>query len=176
MNHPIIIDGAMGTELQNRGIDIPLPLWSADANLKYPDVVTSIHEDYIISGADIITTNTFAACRHVLAGADLGDETVAINRRAVELARQARDNVAPSRPVAIAGSMSTTRPSSITAAISLIRLATWSLWRTCCRTISNCPSGSNSSMASGSTWTGLPNHACPTPATLTDSTAASAPT
>ena len=59
MNHPIIIDGAMGTELQNRGIDIPLPLWSADANLKYPDVVTSIHEDYIISGADIITTNTF---------------------------------------------------------------------------------------------------------------------
>jgi len=67
-----------------------------------------VHESYLRAGADIITTNTFATCRHVLEGAGLADETVTINRRAVELARQARDNVAPSRPVAIAGSMSTT--------------------------------------------------------------------
>ncbi len=60
-------------------------------------------------GADVITANTFATCRHVLEGAGLGDESVAINRRAVELAREARDRVAADRPIAVAGSMSTMR-------------------------------------------------------------------
>jgi len=59
MRRPLILDGAMGTELKNRGIDIPLPIWSADANLEYPEVVVNIHSDYISAGADIITTNTF---------------------------------------------------------------------------------------------------------------------
>ena len=59
MKRTLLLDGAMGTELQNRGIDIPLPLWSADANIKHPEVVINIHKDYINSGADIITTNTF---------------------------------------------------------------------------------------------------------------------
>ena len=59
MSYPLILDGAMGTELQNRGVEIPLPLWSADANIDYPEIITSIHKDYIASGADIITTNTF---------------------------------------------------------------------------------------------------------------------
>lgn len=56
---PKILDGAMGTELAIRGVDIPLPLWSADANLTHPDIVRDIHLDYIKAGADIITTNTF---------------------------------------------------------------------------------------------------------------------
>ena len=59
MKIPLLLDGAMGTELKNRGVKIPLPLWSADANIEHPDVVESIHHDYILSGADIITTNTF---------------------------------------------------------------------------------------------------------------------
>ena len=59
MRRPLILDGAMGTELKNRGIDIPLPIWSADANLVHPEVVETIHSDYISAGADIITTNTF---------------------------------------------------------------------------------------------------------------------
>ena len=56
---PLLLDGAMGTELQNRNVKIPLPLWTADANISHPDVVTNIHREYIIAGADIITTNTF---------------------------------------------------------------------------------------------------------------------
>ena len=56
MKRTLLLDGAMGTELQNRGIDIPLPLWSADANIKHPEVVINIHKDYINSGADIVTT------------------------------------------------------------------------------------------------------------------------
>ena len=67
-----------------------------------------VHEAYLRTGADVITTNTFATCRHVLAGAGLDNDTVAINQQAVKLAQKARDAVAPSRPVAIAGSMSNT--------------------------------------------------------------------
>ena len=59
MIKPLILDGAMGTELKNHGIDIPLPIWSADANLDHPKVVETIHSEYISAGADIITTNTF---------------------------------------------------------------------------------------------------------------------
>jgi len=59
MKKPLLLDGAMGTELINRGINLPLPIWSADANLSHPKVVKGIHSDYIKAGADIITTNTF---------------------------------------------------------------------------------------------------------------------
>ena len=59
MKKPLLLDGAMGTELINRGINLPLPIWSADANITHPEVVKGIHSDYIKAGADIITTNTF---------------------------------------------------------------------------------------------------------------------
>jgi len=59
MKMPILLDGAMGTELQNRGVEVPLPLWSANANIEHPQTVINIHKDYINSGSDIITANTF---------------------------------------------------------------------------------------------------------------------
>ena len=59
MKRPLILDGAMGTELQNRGVKVPLPLWSANANIEHPEIVINIHKDYIESGSDIITANTF---------------------------------------------------------------------------------------------------------------------
>ena len=59
MKIPLLLDGAMGTELKNRGVKIPLPLWSAEANINHPDIVKTIHQDYIHSGANVITTNTF---------------------------------------------------------------------------------------------------------------------
>ena len=55
----IVLDGAMGTELQTRGCDTSLPLWSARALVDRPDVVRHIHIDNIDCGADIITTNSF---------------------------------------------------------------------------------------------------------------------
>jgi methionine synthase I (cobalamin-dependent) len=104
----IVLDGATGTEISRLGGAMDSAAWCAVANKTHPDAVRQVHESYLLAGADVITTNTFATCRHVLAGAGLADETVAINRRAVELAREALDNVAPQRPVAVAGSMSTT--------------------------------------------------------------------
>ena len=56
---PYILDGAMGTELIRRSVNLPLPLWSGDANLTHPETVIQIHQDYVNAGADILTTNTF---------------------------------------------------------------------------------------------------------------------
>ena len=102
----IVLDGAMGTEVARYGAPMDSVAWCGVANKTHPDIVRQVHEDYIRAGADVITTNTFATCRHVLEAAGLGEETVAINRRAVELAREARDRVAADRPIAVAGSMS----------------------------------------------------------------------
>ena len=59
LKKPLIMDGAMGTELMRRGIDLPLPLWSSMSNIDQYDQVMNIHKDYIEAGSDIITTNTF---------------------------------------------------------------------------------------------------------------------
>ena len=56
---PLIMDGAMGTELMDRGLNMPLPLWSADTNITDPEIVKAVHKDYVNAGADIIGTNTF---------------------------------------------------------------------------------------------------------------------
>ena len=104
----IVLDGATGTEVARLGAKMDAAAWCAVANRTHPETVRRVHESYLEAGADVIITNTFATCRHVLEGAGLGDETVAINRRAVELALEARDRAAPDRPVAVAGSMSNT--------------------------------------------------------------------
>lgn len=56
---PLILDGAMGTALMMRGIKAPLPLWSAAANYENFEEVISVHKDYIKSGSNVISTNTF---------------------------------------------------------------------------------------------------------------------
>ncbi len=54
-----ILDGAMGSELIKRGLTLPKHIWSADANINYPELVLQIHGEYVGAGADYITTNTF---------------------------------------------------------------------------------------------------------------------
>ena len=58
-SYPLILDGAMGTELLKRDVSLPLPLWSAVANETDPEFVYKIHLSYVEAGANIITTNTF---------------------------------------------------------------------------------------------------------------------
>jgi methionine synthase I (cobalamin-dependent) len=86
--------------------------WSATANLTHPDVVRGVHEDYIRAGADVVITNTLATARCHLEAAGLGERVAEVNRRAVELAREARDRAAGHREVWVAGSMSTMAPGS----------------------------------------------------------------
>ena len=102
----IILDGAIGSEIARLGGAMDSSAWCGVANKTHPEVVRRVHEEYIRAGADVVTANTFATNRQVLAGAGLADETVSITTRAVELAREAVNNVAPNRPIAVAGSMS----------------------------------------------------------------------
>ena len=105
----VLIDGAMGTELQRRGVSMDKIAWSGAAVITNPDAVRETHEDYIRAGAEVIITNTFGSTRQMLEPAGYGDQVEAVHRGAVELARQARDNVG--KPgVSIAGSISTEPP------------------------------------------------------------------
>jgi len=101
-----ILDGAMGTELQRRGVKTKLPLWSAKALFDCPDLVKDVHKAYIKAGSDIIVTNTFRTQRRTLNKAGLGEKTEAINKLAVQLAVEARTEVA-TKPVLIAASVTT---------------------------------------------------------------------
>ncbi|MGB0387334.1 MAG: homocysteine S-methyltransferase family protein [Ardenticatenaceae bacterium] len=103
----------MSTEIQRRGVGMHQEAWSGVAHLSHPDVVLAVHEAYIRAGAQVITTNTFATARHVLDSVGLGQDVVAINREAVEIAQRARDNVADEQ-VWIAGSLSSMPPLSQT--------------------------------------------------------------
>lgn len=106
----VIIDGATGTELQRRGAEMHKGSWCALATEAHPAMLRSIHEDYIRAGARIVTANTFATTREVLEPLGHGDKFESLNRRAVELAVEARDNLAGGPPVLVAGSISHVRP------------------------------------------------------------------
>jgi S-methylmethionine-dependent homocysteine/selenocysteine methylase len=102
----VILDGAIGTELQEMGLPIYHQAWAATALSTHPFTVQLMHEKYIKAGADIITTNTYSAARHNLEPLGMGDVVGELNRRAVMLAREARDKAAGNRKVVIAGSIS----------------------------------------------------------------------
>lgn len=102
----LLLDGATGTELQRRGASMHSEAWCATATLTHPDILLGVHRDYILAGADIITTNTFSTNRSMLEPAGLADKLREINTRAVRLALQARELAAVDRPVIVAGSMS----------------------------------------------------------------------
>ena len=102
----IVLDGATGSEIARLGAEMNSSAWCGVANKTNPDIIREVHEEYIRAGADVVTANTFSTSRHVLASAGLAEETVSINARAVELAREAVNNVSPERPIAVAGSMS----------------------------------------------------------------------
>jgi len=102
----IILDGAVGTQLQAMGVPMNNVAWAAMALNTHPSTVELMHELYIKAGADIITTNTYASARHNLEPLGLGDQIGELIRRGVYLAREARDKAAGGRPVLIAGSIS----------------------------------------------------------------------
>jgi S-methylmethionine-dependent homocysteine/selenocysteine methylase len=105
----IIIDGGTGTQLQAEGVPMDDVAWSARANLEEPDVVQRVHEQYIRAGAEVIIANSYAASRPALEPAGLGGLVAEANRAAVRAALRARQ-AAATRPVAVAGSMSSFSP------------------------------------------------------------------
>tara|TARA_B100000315_G_scaffold246086_1_gene272971 strand:+ start:98 stop:1039 length:942 start_codon:yes stop_codon:yes gene_type:complete len=106
----IIMDGGTATELVRRGVPLCPTTWSGRATLTHPEVIRQIHEDYIRAGAEVIITNSFSTSRSRLEAGGLAGQTTEINRLAVRVAQEARDNVPSAKPVVIAGSMSTLTP------------------------------------------------------------------
>src|SRR5512138_1081930 len=88
----LVLDGAMGTMLQERGLK---PGQSPEElNLTMPEVVAGVHREYLLAGADIIVTNTFGGSREKLSHYGLGEKLVEINARGVEIARRVAGDTA----------------------------------------------------------------------------------
>jgi len=84
-----ILDGATGTELERRGFPTALPLWTADAALRAPDLLAKIHRDYLEAGADIVTANTFRTHPYTLRRTGREAEARDLTSRSVAIARAA---------------------------------------------------------------------------------------
>src|SRR3954466_15642973 len=82
-----VLDGAMGAMLYNRGVFVNVCY--DELNLSQPSLVREVHEAYVHAGAEILETNTFGANPVKLSSHGLDDETEAINRSAVAIARTA---------------------------------------------------------------------------------------
>ncbi len=83
----VLCDGAMGTSLYARGVFINRCY--DELNLSQPELVRTIHEEYLQAGAEIIETNTFGANALRLQRYGLADKVIEINRAGVEIARKA---------------------------------------------------------------------------------------
>ena len=80
-----MLDGAMGTELDKRGMPAGhcRELW----NVEQPAKVREIHRAYVEAGSDAVLTNTFGGNRLKLAAYDLVHQAYDLNARAAEIAR-----------------------------------------------------------------------------------------
>jgi S-methylmethionine-dependent homocysteine/selenocysteine methylase len=102
---PLLLDAAMGSDLNRRGLPTRLPLWSALGVLERPELVRQIHLENLKSGADVITTNTFRTTGRTLAKAGIDPARAAeLDALAVRLADEARAEADRSDPL-IAGSI-----------------------------------------------------------------------
>ena len=83
----ILCDGAMGTTLYGRGVFINRCY--DELNISQPDLVRSVHEEYLQAGAELIETNTFGANAFRLMRYGFQDQVFVINEAGARLARQA---------------------------------------------------------------------------------------
>lgn len=89
----VILDGAMATELELRGADLNHSLWSAKLLNENPQLIKEVHYDYLIAGADVITTASYQASFDGFAKHGYTtDETLKLMQLSVELAFQARED------------------------------------------------------------------------------------
>ena len=127
----LILDGAMGTSLQHMNLTADdfggkdYEGCNENLVLTKPEAILEVHEKFLKAGADIVETNTFGATPLVLEEYQLQDQTIAINKAAVEIAKQACAKYStPEKPRYVAGSMGpTTKSLSVTGGISFDELA-----------------------------------------------------
>jgi homocysteine S-methyltransferase len=88
-SHPVLFDGATGTEFNNRGVDTSLPLWSTGALLDATHILEQVHRDYVAAGAEVITANTFRTHERNLERGGLSGQSCELTHQAVAIARDA---------------------------------------------------------------------------------------
>lgn len=98
-----ILDGGMGRELKRIGAPFKQPEWSALALMEGPQFVRQAHDAFVDSGAQIITTNSYAVVPFHIGQARFDAEGVQLARLAGQLARQSAN--ASGHPVTVAGSL-----------------------------------------------------------------------
>ena len=127
----LVLDGAMGTMIQDRGLgeaEFRGDHFASHArslagnndvlSLTRPDVIGDIHRAYLAAGADVIETNTFSATRFPMSEYGLEDAVGEINLAAARVAREAADECSartPGKPRFVAGVLG---PTNRTASIS----------------------------------------------------------
>ena len=105
MNHVTVLDGGMGRELLEIGAPFRQPEWSALALIEGPEWVVRAHSNFVVAGADVIITNSYAVVPF-----HLDEERFAASGRELaalsgQLARQAADDSPDDRSVRVAGSL-----------------------------------------------------------------------
>ena len=97
-----LLDGALGTELERRGLPLPAPLWSARAVAEAPALLEQIHREYAEAGAQVHTAATFRTTGRGLAGTpwagrwrELATQAVALARRAAGPGARVAGSIAP---------------------------------------------------------------------------------
>ena len=126
---PLLLDGAMGTLLEARGVACPPPLWTAQAMSEQPEEVAAVHRAYAAAGAEVLTANTFRTRGRSLIAARSSLNPRALTLRAVDVARRAaerEDGAARGRPETwVAGSLAPLedcyRPERVPDDASLVR-------------------------------------------------------
>lgn len=126
----LVIDGAMGTMIQERNLGpddfggAALEGCNENLVLTRPDVIEDIHLAYLRAGADIIETNTFGGTPLVLAEYALEAHAHDVNFEAARIARKAADSLSTTdRPRFVAGSMGpTTKAITVTGGVTFPEL------------------------------------------------------
>ena len=91
---PLIIDGAMGTQLQQRDDKIPKEAWEGNEgcnellNVTAPDIMEEIFNAYLNAGADLITTNTFGSFSWVLDEYQIGDRAYELTKAGAAIVKR----------------------------------------------------------------------------------------
>ena len=105
-NHFVRLDGAIGTELERRGVPMDADAWCGPSVAEHGDVLREIHKEYLNLGCDITTANTYASVPSMLRAAGQEQNHSFLIDRAVAIAREATVECGREHTSAVAGSMS----------------------------------------------------------------------
>ena len=104
-NNIVILDGGNGGELEQIGAKMDKDLWAGKSAIDDPDKLFQVHENYIKSGADVITSNTYAITPISMKEYGYEEFIQEWNKKTVDIALKAAAST--DKEIAVAGSVST---------------------------------------------------------------------